>query len=50
MAPQHEITEYTRGEMDTQEQERTFRGFVKFAAWTMIISILVVIFLALANA
>lgn len=50
MASHHETTEYVRGEMDTQEQERTFHGFIKFAGWTLALSIGAVIFAALANA
>lgn len=49
MASQNETTEYVRGEMNTQEQQRTFVGFVRFAAWTLILSILTLIFLALVN-
>jgi hypothetical protein len=36
--------------MDITEQQRTFAGFIKFATWTAILSILVLIFMALVNA
>ena len=35
----HEIT----------EQQRTFAGFIRFATWVAILSILVLIFMALVN-
>jgi predicted transcriptional regulator len=50
MAQHHEITEHKVGTMDITEQQRTFAGFIKFATWVAILSILVLIFLALANA
>lgn len=50
MASQQDSTEYVRGEMDTHEQERTLRGFIKLGAWFLILSILTVIIVALANA
>ena len=46
----HETTEHKVGTMDISEQQRTFAGFIKLATWTTILSILVLIFLALANA
>lgn len=49
MADHHEVTHHTVGEMDTREQQRTFQGFLKLASWVVVLSILVVIFLALAN-
>ena len=50
MAQHHEITEHKVGTMDITEQQRTFAGFIMFATWVAILSILVLIFLALANA
>lgn len=51
MAQHHDTTEHHKvGTMDITEQQRTFRGFIKFATWTVIVSILVLVFLALANA
>lgn len=49
MASHHEITEHKIGTMDITEHQKTFAGFIKFATWTSIISILVLIFMALAN-
>ncbi|MDQ1900254.1 aa3-type cytochrome c oxidase subunit IV [Paracoccus sp. WLY502] len=46
----HEVTEHKVGTMDITEQQRTFAGFIKFATWTAILSILVLIFMALVNA
>lgn len=45
----HEITEHRVGTMDITEQQRTFAGFIRFATWVAVLSILVLIFLALAN-
>lgn len=50
MASHHENTEHTHGEMDTRVQEDTFAGFIRLASWVVILSILVLIFLAVANA
>ena len=41
----HEITEHKIGTMDITEQKKTFAGFIKFATWTAILSILVLIFM-----
>lgn len=41
------MAEYKHGSMDTSEQERTFNGFVKAAAWTVVLVALILIFLAL---
>jgi Ni,Fe-hydrogenase I cytochrome b subunit len=45
----HEITEHRVGTMDITQQQRTFVGFIRFATWAAVLSILVLIFLALAN-
>lgn len=51
MATHHdEHTEHQIGTMDITEQQKTFVGFIKFATWTAILSILVLIFMALVNA
>ncbi|WP_076649152.1 aa3-type cytochrome c oxidase subunit IV [Pontibaca methylaminivorans] len=34
------------GQMDIIEQERTFRGFVKWVVWSIILTALLLIFLA----
>lgn len=49
MATHHEITEHKPGSMDITEQKRTFVGFVRLSVWVTVLSILVLIFLALAN-
>lgn len=49
MATHHEITEHKQGSMDITEQKRTFVGFIKLSTWVTVLSILVLIFLALAN-
>lgn len=51
MAQQHDVTKTaaTPGTMNIGEQQRTFAGFVRLATWVTILSILVLIFLALAN-
>lgn len=38
------------GSMDIREQERTFAAFLRFTQWAVGIIIVVLIFLALANA
>ncbi|GAB1478470.1 aa3-type cytochrome c oxidase subunit IV [Paracoccaceae bacterium] len=45
-----QMAEHKQGSMDIREQEKTFAGFVKLSTWGAVISILVLIFLALANA
>ena len=46
----HESTEHKIGTMDITEQKKTFAGFIRFATWVAILSILVLIFMALVNA
>lgn len=43
-------TPHVVGEMDIREQTRTFDGFVRFMTWGFVLSALVLIFMALANA
>lgn len=50
MASKHDVTEHTIGTMDITEQKRTFVGFIRFATWVAVLSILVLIFMALVNA
>ncbi|WEF23860.1 aa3-type cytochrome c oxidase subunit IV [Paracoccus sp. S3-43] len=45
----HDVTDHRIGTMDITEQQRTFAGFLKFATWVGILSILVLIFMALVN-
>lgn len=56
MATPHRTTtttqpaEHVHGTMDVTAHERTFHGFVRFAAWNVVAIAVVLIFLALANA
>lgn len=43
------MAKHEHGSMDTTEHEKTFVGFLRFAAWTAGISIGILIFLALVN-
>lgn len=49
MATHHEITDHKPGEMDISDHQKTFAGFLRMATWVSVLSILVLIFLALAN-
>lgn len=44
------MAEHKHGSMDIKVQEKTFAGFVRMSTWGAVISVLVLIFLALANA
>ncbi|MCB2127612.1 MAG: aa3-type cytochrome c oxidase subunit IV [Rhodobacteraceae bacterium] len=44
------MAEYKHGSMNIKAQEKTFEGFVRFATRSAIVVIVVLIFLALANA
>lgn len=46
----HEVAHHEHGTMDTTSHERTFHGFIRFMTWSAVLSILVLIFMALANA
>lgn len=50
MATHHEITEHKIGTMNIREQQKTFAGFIKMSTWVVILSIVVLVFLALTNA
>lgn len=50
MATHHEITEHKHGEMDITAHRQTFAGFIRLATWVVILSIVVLIFMALVNA
>ncbi len=43
------MAEHKHGSMDIEVQEKTFEGFIKFATWGAVISILVLIFMAVFN-
>jgi len=40
------MAEHKHGTMDITEQEKTFAGLIKWAAWVCVISAVVLIFLA----
>jgi hypothetical protein len=44
------MAEHKPGSMDIRTQEKTFAGFVRFAAWAAILIVGVLIFMALVNA
>lgn len=44
------MAKHEHGSMDITTQEKTFVGFLRFAAWVAAISIGILIFLALVNA
>lgn len=44
------MAEHKPGSMDIRAQEKTFAAFIRFSTWGAIISILVLIFMGLANA
>ncbi|MCB5408912.1 aa3-type cytochrome c oxidase subunit IV [Pseudogemmobacter faecipullorum] len=46
---QHDHSEHQHGSMDIREHEKTFAGFIKFANWTIVLIVLVLIFLAIAR-
>ena len=43
------MAEYKPGSMDIRVQEKTFAGFIRMVTWGAGLSVLVLIFLALAN-
>ncbi|SDD96558.1 aa3 type cytochrome c oxidase subunit IV [Paracoccus isoporae] len=47
---QNDATEHEHGTMDIREHEKMFAGFVKFATWSAVLSLGVLVFLALTNA
>jgi hypothetical protein len=44
------MAEHEPGSMDIREQERTFEGFIRFVSRATIVIIVVLVFIALANA
>ncbi len=42
--------EHKHGSMDIRVQERTFNGFIRFTTWAAVAAIVVLVFMALANA
>ena len=45
----HNHSDYQTGSMDIRAQEKTFAGFITLVKWTLGITVLVLIFLALAR-
>ena len=43
------MAEHKHGEMNTQEQEKTFEGFVRYTIWGIVVSIGILLFLAIFN-
>lgn len=43
------MDEHKQGSMDIRAQEKTFAGFIRLSTWGAVISIVVLIFMALAN-
>lgn len=46
----HNVTEHDHGTMDIREHEKTFTGFVRVSTWVCIVTAIVLVFMALANA
>ena len=44
------MAEHKPGSMDIRAQEKTYAGFIKMATWGAIITVVVLIVMALANA
>ncbi|WP_323041092.1 aa3-type cytochrome c oxidase subunit IV [Gemmobacter sp.] len=42
--------EHKHGSMDIRVQEQTFAGFIRFSTWVVGLVIVVLVFMALANA
>lgn len=45
----HSHSEYKHGSMDIRDQEKTFEGFVRMSAWTVVLCFGILIFMALVN-
>lgn len=43
------MAEHEHGSMDVTEQEKTFAGFIRMTAWTLVIIFLVLGFMALTQ-
>ncbi len=44
------MADHQHGDMNIRDHERTFDGFVRMVTWAVIVILLVLVFLALANA
>jgi Ni,Fe-hydrogenase I cytochrome b subunit len=43
------MAEHKHGEMNTEVQEKTFEGFIRFTVWGVVVSIGILLFMALVN-
>ena len=43
------MADYKHGSMDTTEQEKTFAGLLKCAAWVCVLTVVTLIFLAIVG-
>ncbi|OZB15646.1 MAG: cytochrome C oxidase subunit IV [Rhodobacterales bacterium 34-62-10] len=43
------MAEHKHGEMNTEDQEKTFEGFVRYTIWGIVVSIGILLFLAIFN-
>ncbi|MDP5305905.1 aa3-type cytochrome c oxidase subunit IV [Paracoccus spongiarum] len=50
MADHQHVSDHKHGEMDITAHQKTFAGFIRMAIWVVVVSILVLIFMALTNA
>lgn len=44
------MADHQHGDMNIRDHERTFDGFVRMVTWAVIVILLILVFLALANA
>jgi hypothetical protein len=43
------MAEHKHGEMNTEVQEKTFEGFIRFTVWGVVVVIGILLFMALVN-
>lgn len=41
------MAEYKHGEMDVTENEKTFEGFMKFATWSVVVIVVIIVGMAI---
>ncbi|MEZ5798089.1 MAG: aa3-type cytochrome c oxidase subunit IV [Paracoccaceae bacterium] len=46
----HAHGDYKHGSMDIRVQEKTFAGFIHMVSWALVVTFVVLVFLALAGA
>ena len=44
------MADHKHGEMDIETHEKTFEGFVRATAWTVVAILVVLVFIAIVNA